>query len=401
MESLKTLFKIGHGPSSSHTMGPYYASEEFLKRNINADKFVVELYGSLAMTGKGHLTDKAILDVLGSYRTEVKFCYDINYTYHPNGMKFQAYKDNVLIDEWLVFSIGGGNLKNHNDKTSDREISSVSVYPHSKMKDIIKYIKDNDLTIIDYIKLFDNNIFEHLNNVFNVMEESVKAGLNKTEILPGSLKLERKAKQFYNKYLETNDFHTLLFANTLAVCEENASGGLIVTAPTCGSAGIVPGIIFTEYYHNKASKEKLIEGLAVAGLICNVVRTNASISGAEVGCQGEVGVACSGAAGMLAYLKNGTAEHIEYASEIALEHHLGMTCDPVDGLVQIPCIERNAMAAEFAYNCANYSLITNGKHQVTLDDVIKVMNETGKDLNSNYRETSIGGLARLKRKICE
>lgn len=398
MESLRTLFKIGHGPSSSHTMGPYYACEEFLKRNINAERFVVELYGSLALTGKGHLTDKAILDVLGDYRTEVKFCYDIVYNYHPNGMKLFAYVDNKLVDEWLVFSVGGGNLKNLND---DRSLSKTTVYPHKKMEDIIKYTNDNNMSLIDYIKTFDNDIFEYLGKVFDVMKDSVDRGLIKSANLPGSLNLERKAKKFYEKYKVSNDYQTLLFANTLAVCEENASGGLIVTSPTCGSAGIVPGIIMSEYYHNNVSKEKLVEGLAIAGLICNVVRTNASISGAEVGCQGEVGVACSGAAGMICYLKGGSSEHIEYASEIALEHHLGMTCDPVDGLVQIPCIERNAMAAEFAYTSANYSLLTNAKHQVTLDDAIKVMNETGKDLSSEYRETSIGGLARLKKKICE
>jgi len=398
MESLRTLFKIGHGPSSSHTMGPYYACEEFLKRNISAERFVVELYGSLALTGKGHLTDKAILDVLGEYRTEIKFCPDINYDYHPNGMKLFAYSGEKKVDEWLVFSVGGGNLKNLND---DRSLSKKKGYPHQKMEDIIKYIKDNKMTLIDYIKTFDNNIFDYLNQVFDVMKSSVDTGLMKTANLPGSLNLERKANKFYKIYKDTNDYQTLLFANTLAVCEENASGGLIVTAHTCGSAGIVPGIVMSEYYHNNVSKEKLVEGLAIAGMICNVVRTNASISGAEVGCQGEVGVACSGAAGMICYLKGGTSEHIEYASEIALEHHLGMTCDPVDGLVQIPCIERNAMAAEFAYTAAYYSLLTNAKHQVTLDDVINVMNETGKSLSSDYRETSVGGLAKLKRKICE
>lgn len=393
METIKTVYKIGHGPSSSHTMGPCYASEIFLKKNAFASRFVVELYGSLAMTGKGHLTDKSIIDILGDFRTEVRFCPDTIYDYHPNGMKFFAYDGDKLIDEWLVFSVGGGDLKNLNDKRS-KPIKDV--YPHNKMTDIISYIKKNNMTLLDYIKLFDeDDLFSYLSLVFDKMEESIKRGLSNVHNLPGSLNLERKSFLFYKRYIDSSkkDFDSLLFALTLAVCEENASGGLIVTAPTCGSSGVIPGIIFSEYYHNNVPKEKLLEALAIAGLVCNLVRTNASISGAEVGCQGEVGVACAAGSAAITYLRNEDVSFIEYASEIALEHHLGMTCDPVDGLVQIPCIERNAMASKFSYTSSSYALYTNGKHHITLDSVISVMNETGKDIHYKYRETSAGGLA--------
>lgn len=401
MDSIKSIYKIGHGPSSSHTMGPCYASEIFLKKNISADKFVVELYGSLAMTGKGHLTDKSILDILGDFRTEIKFCPEITYNYHPNGMKFKAYKNNEKIDEWLVFSVGGGTLRELNEPREETKLKKI--YPHKKMKDILEYIKTNksnqtNYDLWDYIEEMEGkDIYSYLENIFDRMEETIKRGLLTKGSLPGSLNLDRKAFDFYQKYLINKDYQTLLFALTLATCEENASGGLICTAPTCGSAGIIPGIVFSEYYHNKVEKEKLIKGLGIAGLICNLVRSNASISGAEVGCQGEVGVACSAAAGMICYLKGGNPNFIEYASEIALEHHLGMTCDPVDGLVQIPCIERNAMASEFAYTASNYALITSGNHKVTLDDVIRVMDETGKDIHFKYRETSVGGLAQYKK----
>lgn len=396
MESIRTIFKVGYGPSSSHTMGPAYAASKFLKKNINADHFKVELYGSLALTGKGHLTDVTLLRILGEGRTEVIFHGEMVYSYHPNGMKFFAYSNGELIDEWLVFSVGGGMLK---ELDEPRNQFSKEVYPHKTMGEIIKYIRKNNMTLIDYIKTFeDDEFFDYLEDIFNVMEECVNSGLTKKDIIPGPLQLKRKAHEMYKKYQELNTHLSLLFALTLAVSEENASGGIVVTAPTCGASGVVPGVLFTEYYYNKVEKTKLIEALAIAGLICNIVKTNASISGAEVGCQGEVGVACSAAAGMLAHIKGGNFFFVEYAAEIALEHHLGMTCDPIDGLVQIPCIERNAMAAEFAYSAANYALMTDGSHYVKLDSVIEVMHETGKDIHSKYRETSTGGLAlRVKR----
>ena len=397
MESILNVLKIGYGPSSSHSMGPGKAAKIFLDRTRDADHYIVELYGSLALTGKGHLTDETIYQVLGRSRTTIKFRLDIQYEYHPNGMKFYAYtKDNELIEDWLVFSIGGGEIRELDD---DRTKSEVEVYKEKDFGEIIKTIEDKGIDIIEYIKLNEGeDIFQKLTCRLEVMKSTIEKGISTEGLLPGSLKLNRKAKEMYQKYLESHDKDTLTFALALAVAEENASGGVIVTTPTCGASGVVPAVLFTEYYYNNRSFEELAKALAVAGLICNVCKTNGSISGAEVGCQGEVGVACSAAAAALAYLNNGNIYHIEYAAEIALEHHLGMTCDPIEGLVQIPCIERNAMAARFAISASDYSLLSPTKHYVSFDSVIQAMMATGKDLNVKYRESSTGGLAIKARK---
>ena len=397
MESILNVLKIGYGPSSSHSMGPGKAAKIFLDRTRDADHYIVELYGSLALTGKGHLTDETIYQVLGRSRTTIKFRLDIQYEYHPNGMKFYAYtKDNELIEDWLVFSIGGGEIRELDD---DRTKSEVEVYKEKDFGEIIKTIEDKGIDIIKYIKLNEGeDIFQKLTCRLEVMKSTIEKGISTEGVLPGSLKLNRKAKEMYQKYLESHDKDTLTFALALAVAEENASGGVIVTTPTCGASGVVPAVLFAEYYYNNRSFEELAKALAVAGLICNVCKTNGSISGAEVGCQGEVGVACSAAAAALAYLNNGNIYHIEYAAEIALEHHLGMTCDPIEGLVQIPCIERNAMAARFAISASDYSLLSPTKHYVSFDSVIQVMMATGKDLNVKYRESSTGGLAIKARK---
>lgn len=390
MESIKELYKIGFGPSSSHTMGPAIASEQFLKKNLDATSFEVELYGSLALTGKGHLTDKIIYSVLGKERTKVLFNYDIIYEYHPNAMKLSAFKNGELIDSCLTFSVGGGELRELNEP---RNLYKEKVYEENSYSEILKYCKENNLKVIDYIKLKDQNLMPYLEKVYVAMEKSLEKGLNSSGNLPGRLAIPRKANLFYQKYLETKSLNSLIFAYALAVSEQNASGEIIVTAPTCGSSGVVPAVLFALQKYYGYSKEQLIDGLAIAGLIGNVVKTNASISGAEVGCQGEIGVACSMAAAASCYLKGGSDEYIEYAAEIGLEHHLGMTCDPVDGMVQIPCIERNAMSAIFSVTASDYALMTDGKHYVNLDNVIDVMNETGRDLHSKYRETSVGGLA--------
>lgn len=396
MESIKEIYKIGYGPSSSHTMGPAKAAIIFKQRNINAAKFSVELFGSLALTGRGHLTDKAIINVLGD-ATEVIFNYDYVYDYHPNAMLFKAYDNsNAPLDEWLVFSIGGGALKEENEKIDIKK----DIYPHNTMSEILKYCNKNDISLIDYIEAFEgDDLFIYLDEVFNQMESSIKEGLNAGGILPGELHLDRKASSMYKKYEDSKDKESLLFALTLAVAEVNAGGGKIVTAPTCGSAGVVPGVLFTEYYLGNYKKEEIINALAIAGMICNIVKTNGSISGAEVGCQGEVGVACSAAAAALTYLRGGNIFYIEYTAEIALEHHLGMTCDPIYGLVQIPCIERNAMASGFANYASSYALKTSSDHYVKFDSVVAVMMETGKDIHAKYRETSIGGLALRTKKL--
>ncbi len=390
MESLKKLYKIGFGPSSSHTMGPERAANIFLNKNKDATNFKVELFGSLAETGKGHLTDKMIYKVLGEKRTTVIFKPEITYSYHPNGMMFKAYKDNVKIDEWLVFSVGGGTLKELNE---ERDSFKEEIYPEKNYQEVAEYCKKNNMSIIDYTLKHEPDIKEYLKNVLVCMKQAVSRGICTSGILPGGLNVERKAAYFYQKYLKNHLKETLCYAAALAVSEENANGSVIVTAPTCGSAGVVPGILYTEYLYNKRTDEELINSLMVGGLIGNLVKTNGSISGAEVGCQGEVGVACAMASAMIAYLEKGTIDEIEYAAEIALEHHLGMTCDPVDGLVQIPCIERNAIAAMQAYNCASYSLLSDGIHNITFDNVVEVMEQTGHDLQKEYRETSKGGLA--------
>ena len=390
MESIKELYRIGKGPSSSHTIGPSIAARMFLKRNSEANKFKVSLFGSLGETGKGHLTDEAIYEVLGKDRTIVKFKPEINYSYHPNGMCFKSYLDDKKLDEWLVFSVGGGSLKELNEP---RETSSNDVYKEKSLTEIIKICKEKNIDLVKYIKKKDKDLDTYLNDVLEAMFKSVSRGLYTSGILKGGLGVERRAPGFFEKYLENPSKETLCYAAALAVAEENADGGIIVTSPTCGSSGVVAGVLYTESIINKRSHRELINALMVGGLIGNLVKTNGSISGAEVGCQGEIGVACSMAAAMLAYLNDGSIDSIEYAAEIALEHHLGMTCDPVDGLVQIPCIERNAIASMQAYNCANYALLTNGKHHISFDNVVEVMEQTGKDLQKEYRETSKGGLA--------
>ncbi len=392
MESLIELYKIGNGPSSSHTMGPAKAAKIFKTKNPNANRFVVTLYGSLAATGKGHLTDKILYDVLGITQTTILFDYNKTFEYHPNGLKLEAYVDQKKIDEWLVFSVGGGSLKNLNEP---RGTFTKEVYPHKSMEAIIEYCTSNKIDLYDYVLKFENEaiIVPYLNQIYEAMEKAINRGLFTSGVLPGGLNIEKRASSFYQKYLAKPRLNSLVYAYALAVAEENASGGVIVTAPTCGASAVVPAVLFAEKTINHRSKEQLIKALAVGGIIGNLVKTNGSISGAEVGCQGEVGVACAMAASMIVYLNNGTLREIEYAAEIGLEHHLGMTCDPINGLVQIPCIERNAISSMEAYNCASYAILAEGNHIIKLDGTIEVMERTGRDLKADYKETSLGGLA--------
>ena len=390
MESIKEIFKIGYGPSSSHTMGPAFASEKFLNKNKDSDKFRCVLYGSLAQTGKGHLTDYIIKKTFKN-NIDIFFDYDTVYDYHPNAMRFVAYKNNVEVDNWLVFSVGGGSLKELNE---ERDTFKQMVYPHSRMNEILEYISKTNMSLVDYVLKYETeSIKEYLSDVLIQMRETLNNGLYTDGILPGGLKVKRKASSFYQKYLLNPSLEALTYSYALAISEENASGGKMVTAPTCGSCGVVPATLLSYQLLNNISDEKIIEALMVAGLVGNIVKTNASISGAEVGCQGEIGVACAMASAAMAYLTGKNSNEIEYAAEIALEHHLGMTCDPVDGLVQIPCIERNAVAAMQAHNVSKYVELAGSEHHITLDSVIEVMEETGKDLHAKYRETSKGGLA--------
>ena len=318
---------------------------------------------------------------------------EVDYEYHPNGMKLIAYNNDTIIDEWLVFSVGGGEIKNLDE---ERGGSKTNVYKHKNMREILEYCNTKNISFYDYVvECEGKEIIEYGEKILDVMFNTVERGLFNTEILPGDLKIKRRANTFYNQYLEDDSMSTLAFASSLAASEENAAGGEMVTAPTCGASGVVPGVLYTYYKRRNFSKQFLIEALLVGGLIGNIVKHTGSISGAEVGCQGEVGVACAMASAAITYMLHGTNKQIEYAAEIALEHHLGLTCDPVKGYVQIPCIERNAMSCKRAIDCAQFAMLTDGNHYIKLDDAIQTMVETGKDLHYKYRETSEGGLAKI------
>lgn len=393
MDTLKELYKIGSGPSSSHTMGPQRAADRFMKKNPDADSYRCTLYGSLAATGKGHLTDFIIEKTISPKKVEIIWKPEIIPEFHPNGMKLEAIdKGGNPYDEWTVFSVGGGTLAEEGKRNqSDGKV----YYEHSKLSNIMKYCKENDKNLVEYVlNREDDDFLEYMNKIADAMKEAIDRGIANRKMIPGKLHLKRRASRFYKKYLATKDYSTLNTALALAVSEENASGGTIVTAPTCGAAGVLPGVFYSLILHNGYTKQHIIEGLIVAGLIGNLIKTNASISGAEVGCQGEVGTACSMAAAGVAYLFGGTIEQIEFAAEIGLEHSLGMTCDPAYGYVQIPCIERNALAAERAVSSAKYALNTDGDHSVSFDQITITMKETGMDMMDKYRETAKGGIAK-------
>ena len=396
MKTIKEIYRIGHGPSSSHTMAPRRASEQFLARNPEAARFEVTLYGSLAATGKGHLTDVAILDVLEK-KAPVTIIWEneIFLPYHPNGMTFKAYNnENILMDEWTVYSVGGGALEEEGKKNQ----STPDIYPITKMTEILNWCEDTGKGYWEYVEDIENDpyLMDYLEEVWQTMQNAVERGLQSEGRLPGPLNLPRKAANYYIKamgYQRTLKSRGLVFSYALAVSEENASGGLIVTAPTCGSSGVLPAVLYHSSKAYEIAKPRILKALATAGLVGNLAKTNASISGAEVGCQGEVGVACAMAAAAVCQLFGGSCAQIEYAAEMALEHHLGMTCDPVCGLVQIPCIERNAFAAARAMDANIYATFTDGTHRVSYDKVVDTMKRTGHDMPLIYRETSTGGLA--------
>lgn len=397
MESLKSLFKIGNGPSSSHTMGPRFAAEQFLDKNKNAARFEVTLYGSLAATGKGHLTDVAILDVLTPHAdTTILWEPKIFLPFHPNGMKFKAFDSTgSLIDEWIIYSIGGGALANENSHNPDNNI-----YEMNTIKSIQEWCEKNGRTYWEYVEECEGpDIWDYLKEVWTVMKEAIDRGLEAEGVLPGGLGVRRKAASYYVRakgYTDTLKNRGLVYSYALATSEENASGGKIVTAPTCGSCGILPAVLYHLFLTRDFREIRILRAIATAGLFGNIVKTNASISGAEVGCQGEVGVACAMAAAASCQLFGGTPAQIEYAAEMGLEHHLGLTCDPVCGLVQIPCIERNAYAAARALDANIYATFSDGIHSVSFDRVVEVMNQTGHDIPSLYKETAEGGLALIK-----
>ena len=412
MKSIKDIYKIGKGPSSSHTMGPYKAITSYMEKHPEADRLHVTLYGSLAATGKGHLTDEAVHEAFAAWHTtdrdtaESRERLKDNVTiewqpkkvlpFHPNGMKVAAVNiDGDTYDRWTYYSIGGGDII---CMESPIEVEGGDdLYDMTNMTDIMNWCEKTGKSYWEYVnETEDPAIWKHLEEVWKVMKAAVERGIEEEGVLPGPLNLRRKALSYHVRAFGQGDtFKTrgLVFAYALAVSEENAAGGTIVTAPTCGSCGVVPSVLYHMQTRYGFSDTRIIRALATCGLIGAVVKHNASVSGAEVGCQGEVGVACAMGAAAVAQLMGGSPSQIEYAAEMGLEHHLGLTCDPVCGLVQIPCIERNAYAAARAFDAGIYALYTDGNHRVSFDQAVRVMKKTGHDLPSLYKETSEGGLA--------
>ncbi len=398
MESLRELYRIGYGPSSSHTMGPRAAAERFIEAHPDARKVRAELYGSLAATGKGHLTDKAIRDVFLSHSIPVDILWfpDEFKPFHPNAVTFVMIEPEEVSETY--YSVGGGKII----KEGEAGEADDDVYDDEKvgtMERLLSYCDKSGYQIWEVaIEAEGEEIMKYMGEVWSVMLDAIRRGLDAEGVLPGGLHLQRKACQAYAK---ARDLSGLMgstahaFSYALAVSEENAGGGRIVTAPTCGSCGVLPGVLYHLALEYSIPEARMQRALLTAGIIGNLVKANGSISGAEVGCQGEVGVACAMAGAAAAQLLGGTIHQIEYAAEMGLEHHLGLTCDPLMGLVQIPCIERNAMATMRAIDHASYVLLGDGHHKISFDDVVEVMMETGHALPSLYRETSMGGLARI------
>ena len=397
MKSLRELYKIGRGPSSSHTMGPQKASQLFLAKHPEAASFQVTLYGSLAATGKGHLTDVAVRDALSEKGAPVEILWrpDVFLPYHPNGMKFVSRDaEGNETGGWTVYSVGGGTIS---EGPGSLIGEGPDIYALHTIKDIMQWCRDTGRSIWEYVdECEDSSIWDYLMEVWMAMKACVERGLDNEGVLPGPLHLSRKAATYYIKvsgYKQNLQTRGLVFSYALAASEENASGGTVVTAPTCGSCGVLPAVLYHIAKGHNFSDKRILHALATGGIFGNVVKHNASISGDEVGCQGEVGVACAMASAATCQLFGGTPSQVEYAAEMGLEHHLGMTCDPVCGLVQIPCIERNAMAAARALDANLYASFSDGFHRVSFDEVVQVMKQTGHDLPSLYKETGEGGLA--------
>ena len=401
MKSIKDVYKIGKGPSSSHTMGPARAMEIFVNENSDADGYYVVLFGSLADTGKGHGTDHAIDMVAGDKPCEIVFNTVDRDLPHENTMDIYAVRGGKRDDKPMrVMSIGGGDIR---IEGRDLSAGAPDVYPESTFAEIAEYCKHNGIRLSEYVVMREGKeIYDFLHEVWNVMQHAVHEGLTTSGILPGGLGVERKAQQLYNqRHIDEREVtreNRIVCSYAYAVSEQNADNGTIVTAPTCGACAVLPSVLLYMQRKHNFSDKKILDALAVAGLIGTIVKTNASVSGAECGCQAEIGTACSMASAALGELFEMGIDQIEYAAEIAFEHHLGLTCDPICGLVQIPCIERNAVAAMRAINAVNLANFLSGSRKISLDMVIETMYETGKDMSHLYRETSAGGLAKLYRK---
>ena len=399
MQSLRELYKIGRGPSSSHTMGPERAVKSILEQFPSATNFKVTLYGSLALTGSGHGTDRIITETFAPKSCEIVFDKHAPCSRHPNTMDIEIFQDGKLLDTKRVYSVGGGTIEFEGEENPATSVLNKQVYPLKTYTEISDYCAKHNIRIWQYVELCEGpEIWDYLSKIWECMKESIAIGLSTKGILPGGLDTQRRAQILFNqKHIDESaqtKENRLVCSYAFAVGEQNASGGVIVTAPTCGACGVVPSVL--KYMQEKKgfSDEEIIHALATGGIIGNIIKTNASISGAECGCQAEIGSACSMASAALAELHEMGLSQIEYAAEVAMEHHLGLTCDPIGGLVQIPCIERNAVAAMRAINALSLANFLASSSKLRFDMVVKVMYETGKNLLSDYRETSSGGLAK-------
>ena len=397
MKSIRDIYKIGKGPSSSHTIGPERAAKLFKSEHPEADSFRVVLYGSLSKTGRGHGTDRVLQEVLSPLPTEIIFSEEMPHSvHHPNTMDFFALRDGREAATMRVESIGGGDI--HIEGRDDLELPEI--YPENSFAEVEQFCRFRGLDLAEYVEINEGeDIWEFLDEIWDTMKRSVEEGLMTEGMLPGGLKVERKAKMLFehpapNEVPQVRECR-IVSAYAFAVSEQNADCGTIVTAPTCGACGVVPASLVYVQQQRKLTDEQMLRGLAVAGLIGNLVKHNASISGAECGCQAEIGTACAMAAAALTYLFGLKTNQIQYAAEIALEHHLGLTCDPICGLVQVPCIERNAVAAMRAMNSCNLAYFLTDTQRISFDMVVKTMYETGVNLNQRFRETSEGGLAKM------
>lgn len=399
MKSIRDIYKIGKGPSSSHTIGPERAAKLFKSEHPEADSFRVVLYGSLSKTGRGHGTDRVLQEVLSPLPTEIIFSEEMPHgVHHPNTMDFFALRDGREAATMRVESIGGGDI--HIEGRDDLELPEI--YPENSFAEVEQFCRFRGLDLAEYVEINEGeDIWEFLDEIWRTMKRSVEEGLMTEGVLPGGLKVERKAKMLFehpapNEVPQVRECR-IVSAYAFAVSEQNADCGTIVTAPTCGACGVLPASLVYVQQQRHLSDERVLRGLAVAGLIGNLIKRNASISGAECGCQAEIGTACAMAAAALTYLFGLKTDQIQYAAEIALEHHLGLTCDPICGLVQVPCIERNAVAAMRAINALSLANFLTYTRKISFDMVVKTMYETGRDLFSKYRETSEGGLAKMYR----
>ncbi len=399
MKSIRDIYKIGRGPSSSHTMGPVKAAELMRTKYPDADSYEVTLFGSLAKTGKGHGTDRAVIKYFMPKPCTVLFDTETQEIAHENTMELRAFLNRQEIGFLRVFSVGGGDIVVEGQPHQKKQ----EVYEENTFEEIHKVCDEKGWTLSEYIYAHEPDLNNHLKKVWEVMKGAAERGIKKTGILPGGLNVERRANALFTGVYDKEDAAThenrLVCAYAFGVSEMNASNGLIVTAPTCGSCGVVPAVLIYAQQKEGFTDDQIFKALAVGGLIGNLVKRNASISGAECGCQAEIGTACSMAAAALGELYGMSIDQIEYAAEVALEHHLGLTCDPIAGLVQIPCIERNAVAAMRAINAVSLARFLSGSRKISFDLVVATMYETGKHIHVGYRETSEGGLAKLYQTI--